>query len=336
MSKLQVIGVIPGVEASEGFIFARRQVQQLRAMGVDITTFFLETRTDPFELIRAGLRFRKLVRRLSPDLVHAHYGTVTSLFCVLFSPVPVVITFRGTDLNPSSEFSWLRGVTSRWFSQISALFAREIICVSEELRQRLWWRKARVELACDGTDVNEFIPIPRDEARDRLGWSRTERVVLFNHGAAKSPNKRRDLVEHAVNLVRERLPSVRLHALEGQVPGRDMPLYMNASDVVVMASRFEGSPNVVREALACNVPVCSVRVGDVPEMLAGISNCVLVEPTPESMAEGLYTLIKSPVRSNGREFAARFSADAHVKRVFDVLQRAAAGTAGRRVSAGRE
>ena len=322
MTSLHVLAVIPGTESDKGFVFARRQLRHLRELGATVTLFPLETRTSLRGLIRAAAGFRSLIRDLRPDVVHAHYGSATGLFCALLSPVPVVVTFRGTDLNPSSEFSGVRALVSRWMSQATALFAREIICVSSELRQRLWWRRRRVELICSGVSLQEFHPTNRDEARAQLGWLSADRIVLFSYGVWYRPNKRRELVEEACRLANARIP-LRLVVLE-DVLAADVPRYINAADVVVMASEFEGSPNIVKEALACNVPVCSVAVGDVPEMLADVDASLIVEPTPSAIADGLVRILaRAPLRSDGRRFSSRFDADILTRRVLEVLQRAA-------------
>jgi glycosyltransferase involved in cell wall biosynthesis len=319
---LRVLAIIPGLERSESFIFARRQVKHLSELGVDIRTFYLEARTSPMAMLRAARQFRRMFGEFKPDVVHAHYGTITALFALLLSSCPIAITFRGSDLNPSSEFSVLRATLSRWMSQLAALGAREIMCVSEELRGRLWWRGNRAHVIPSGIDAREFYPRPRDEARRELNWSPGVRVALFNHGAARSPNKRKHLVDAAMEIVRRQLPDARLFVFEGQISGRDVPLYINASDVVIMASRFEGSPNIVKEALACDTPICSVPVGDVPELLSSVRNCCIVEPTPEAMAAGLISLLKEPLRSNGSAYLERFSADAQCRRILGVLETA--------------
>ena len=329
MRAQRILAVIPGRQDGQTFIFAHRQVAQLRRLGFDVTTFSLLERTNPRGLLQEARRFRAMVQSWSPDVVHAHYGTVTALFAALLSRRPLVISFRGTDLNPSSEHSSLRGAVSRWMSQGAALFAREIICVSPQLRGRLWWRRNRVHVILDGVDPTEFYPIERDEARRRLGWSIGERIVLFNHGAARAPNKRRDLVEGALALLRERLPEVRLVVMEGEVPGDLVPLYVNAADAVVLASDFEGSPNIVKEAIACAVPVCSVDAGDVSELLAGVSASVVVERSAAAIAAGLEPLLRMPQRSNGPYFAERYSTSAHVARVAEILRVAGAARCAR-------
>lgn len=323
MKSEKVLALIPDQESGEAYIFVRRQIEQISDFGLVVRPFYLGTRTHPIRILKEALRFRDEIRSFDPDVVHAHYGTVTALFAVVFSRKPVTITFRGSDLLPSSEFSWLRDLTSRLMSQIAALFAKEIICVSEEIRDSLWWRKNDAEIILTGVDLKVFYPIDHQKAREELGWARGDKIILFNNSFGQPPNKRRDLVDKAIELSRSTMDSVKLVAMQGDVSGDVVPLYINAADVVVMASDLEGSPNIVKEALACNVPVCSVYVGDVPHLLAGVDNCLLVERTPQAMADGLYKLINEPLRSNGRDFSDRFSAALMTARVCSVLKRAA-------------
>jgi glycosyltransferase involved in cell wall biosynthesis len=322
MDEFRVLAVIPASGQGQALVFAHRQVAQLKRLGAQVETFSLLSRTNLVSLVGEARRFRQQVKAFNPHVVHAHYGTVTALFCALLALRPLVITFRGTDLNPSSEFSKVRGSLSRWMSHTAAVFAAEIICVSSELRQRLWWRRASVHVIPTGVDVEQFYPMERHAARSRLGWSAADRIVLFNHGSSRAPNKRRDLVDAAMTMVAARIPSARLIVMEGNVAGDEVPLYMNAADVVVMTSDFEGSPNVIKEALACGTPVCSVDVGDTRTMLADVSSCVIVERNPSAIAEGLISLLGVPQRSNGPDFAERYAVQTHLPKVLRVLREA--------------
>ena len=180
MKSEKVLALIPDQESGEAYIFVRRQIEQISDFGLVVRPFYLGTRTHPIRILKEALRFRDEIRSFDPDVVHAHYGTVTALFAVVFSRKPVTITFRGSDLLPSSEFSWLRDLTSRLMSQIAALFAKEIICVSEEIRDSLWWRKNDAEIILTGVDLKVFYPIDRQKAREELGWARGDKIILFN------------------------------------------------------------------------------------------------------------------------------------------------------------
>jgi glycosyltransferase involved in cell wall biosynthesis len=149
-----------------------------------------------------------------------------------------------------------------------------------------------------GLDLIKFRPMPAAEARGRLGLPAGRRLVLFV-GRPTLARKRYDLARRAVDLVNPTL--VAELVLGWGVPHNDIPVYMSACDALVFTSIQEGSPNVVKEALACNLPVVSVDVGDVPERLKGIDNCELcVDDRPETIAAALERVLRRGGRCNGR------------------------------------
>jgi teichuronic acid biosynthesis glycosyltransferase TuaC len=229
----------------------------------------------------------------------------------------VVATFRGSDLNPCRSVSRTRSFAGRLLSQLAALAASEVICVSERLRRRLWWRP--VHIIPSGVDTSLFSPRARDEARAELGWPIDERVVLFNAGGDPE-TKRLDLARKATDLARHLLDGIRLEVLDGNAPPSRIPTYLNAADCVLVTSRFEGSPNIVKEALACNLPVVSVDVGDVRQRLQGISPSVIAAADPDAIARGLVQILSAPERSNGLAGVGEISSATTARRTVDVYR----------------
>jgi glycosyltransferase involved in cell wall biosynthesis len=150
-----------------------------------------------------------------------------------------------------------------------------------------------------GLDLERFQVIPQVEARRYLGLARDRRLVLFV-GSPTSTRKRYPLAQQAVAIVTRSLPAELV--LGWAVPHDQIPYFMNACDALVFTSRQEGSPNVVKEALACNLPVVSVAVGDVPERLRGITGCeVCGDDQPETIAAALVRTLRRGERTTSRE-----------------------------------
>ena len=171
---LRVLFVIPGEAHGSSMIFARRQAKSLEREGVEVDLFHLRSRTSVREMAREWFRFRRRVRRTAPHVIHAHFGTVTALFAALAAPrKPLVITFRGGDLNPVPATAGFgpraRAFAGRTFSQLAALRAGHIVCVSRQLRDRLWWRRGSVMVLPSGVDPEVFRPEPRAHA-PASGW----------------------------------------------------------------------------------------------------------------------------------------------------------------------
>src|SRR5207248_2675126 len=96
--------------------------------------------------------------------------------------------------------------------------------------------------------------------------------------------------------------------------------WMNAADVLLLTSISEGSPTVVKEAMACNLPVVTVPVGDVRERLAGVAHCHVVEPGPEPLADALENVLSSGARSNGRQFAGSLDVAQSARQVAEIYE----------------
>lgn len=145
---LRMVMVIPArEEQAEAFDFARQQAAQFgSSFGAHVELFYLGSRTSLWRLLRDRRRLKKLLRKSRPDVVHVHCGSVTALFTVLSSAVPVVVNFHDNDPLHGRDLGYRRSILGKLFSQLAAFFSAGIICDQEELRERLWWRheEARV------------------------------------------------------------------------------------------------------------------------------------------------------------------------------------------------
>lgn len=318
---MRVLVVIPGAPEDNSMTFSRRQARAL-SMRPDavVETWFFRSRTSLVALLRARQAFQGTIERFVPDVVHVHYGTITAFFTVLFSPVPVVVTYHGSDLNRTPGDGLLRDLFGRTLSQFAALGAAGIICVSDGLRQRLWWRRKEVEVIPMGVELDRYVPIPREEARRELGWPDRPLKIIFNSRDAAV--KRLDIARAVEAQVRALGVDAELEVLRGGITQERMPILLSAADALLLCSDSEGSPTMVKEAMACNLPVVTNDVGDVRERLAGVSPGAIVPRDPERMADALREVLRDRRRSNGRASALRNGVDAASldARTFDLLR----------------
>jgi glycosyltransferase involved in cell wall biosynthesis len=321
-SCLRVLYVIPGAEKDTSMSFSRRQAASVGKFGVEIRQFFLKSRTSPPVIARELRRLKREIRKFEPHVVHAHFGTMTAFVAAIASRKPLVITFHGSDLNPAPGDPWLRSKLGHALSHFAANRAAEIICVSPQLRERLANQQARIHVVPCGVNLEQFSPLAKRDCRDRLGWNLDEKIVLFN--ARTDPEgKRLDLAEAAILHAQRKTPQLRLHVFRGKTHPDDMPIYYSAADALLMTSDYEGSPMVVKEALACNLPVVSVDVGDVVERLQGVTPSAIVPRSPAAIGEALADVLHKNIRSNGRDRVHELSED-HVARTITSIYRLAA------------
>jgi glycosyltransferase involved in cell wall biosynthesis len=317
-----VLAVIPGDEAGPSMIHAKRQVASLRELGVDCGTFFLRERMSPLGVLGELLRLRRRVSDDEPDLVHAQYGTVTAFVAALATTAPLVITYRGSDLNPVRGYPRTRIALAHALSQLAALRATRIVCMSEGLRSRLWWRRDIAVVMPSGADLRLFAPRDRAASRRALGWDPGARIVLFNAG--RDPVlKRVDIARAALEHARGRIPGLQMIELDGSVDPSLIPAMMNAADCLLLTSDREGSPTVVQEAIACGLPVVTVDVGDVRERLQGVVPSVVVQQDPTELGRALIEVLAQARRSNGPALASTFSLRRLAERLRDTYTAAA-------------
>jgi glycosyltransferase involved in cell wall biosynthesis len=169
-------------------------------------------------------------------------------------------------------------------------------------------------------DLDLFREIDRCEARAILGWPAGRPTVIVS-AQSDSGVKRVDLARRAVEIARRELPALELKLLRGVNP-EDAPLHLNAADVVLMTSQHEGSPNVVKEALACNVSVVSVDVGDVRRWVGGTPGCSIEPRSPEALARAIVRAVKSGGRSAGRAVVEPISQADVARQIVAVYERA--------------
>jgi len=306
-------------------IFVRRQGEALAKEGTEVNLFYLDSRTSPRRLLTDFFYFRAELDRLRPSVIHAQFGTVTALFAALAcGRLPLVITYRGSDLNPPPRtYRWrarIRAACGCLFSQLAALRAQKIICVSSPLRDRLWWRRDLVTILPTGVDPDVFYPSSQLQARRQLGWSNWERVVLF-HAGPDVILKRLDLAREAVENASRKVPVLRLEILNGSVEPGSVPEMMNAADCLLVTSYSEGSPTVVQEALACNLPIVSVAVGDVVERFENVHGATVVPPQASVLGHALAQMVEPPRRSTGSLKIEEFSSRHIARRLQEIYAR---------------
>ena len=275
-------------------VFIARQAEFLRREGIEVDLFPFRAERSPANYLAAWREVQRRLTQGSYDLVHAQFGQ--SGITALPRRVPLVVTFRGDDLEGIIGERG-RYVPAGWLlrllSRTVARRADAAIVVSEHMKRYLP-ASVGAHVLPSGIDLDLFRPEPQQLARSRLGLPADRKLVLFV-GNPDLARKRYGLAQEAVGVVNRSMPTQLIPGWER--PHAEIAALMNACDALVFTSMQEGSPNAVKEALACNLPVVSVAVGDVPLRLAGIAGCELC---PDDRADTIATALERVLRRGSR------------------------------------
>lgn len=274
----------------------RQQVRALEEQGIECTSVSIQGTTgvnSPRSLLDY-LRFYPDVLKHSfrkYDLVHANYG-LTAPFALAQLKLPVVLSLWGSDLY--GQYGWT--------SKLCANYCDATIVMSERMARDLG---QDCYVIPHGVDLDQFAPISQSVAVNQIGWDPNAKHVLFPYSPDRDV-KNYPRAERLVDAAREAVDApVKLQSVWG-ISHEKMPRYMNAADCLLLTSHHEGSPNVVKEALACNLPVVSVDVGDVRERLSGVEPSVVSDDDTE-LRTALESILSRGERSNGRQYAKEIS-----------------------------
>jgi teichuronic acid biosynthesis glycosyltransferase TuaC len=324
---LVVTNMYPTPTAPYAGPFVAAQVESLRATGVDVDVLHLprhELGRDVY--LGLGKKVKQRVAESEPDLVHVAFGGVMAdAVTRSIRSRPVLVTFHGTDLLGGRSNGVVNAV-ALWVnvraSRRAARRADGVIVVSRTLLDALpsSLDHSRVWVVPNGVDLSLFAPRDRSECQRALGWEAGRAHVLFPASPSRAV-KRFELAQASVAAARASGAEVELHALDG-VSHDDVPLWLNAANVMLLTSAHEASPVIVKEALACNVPVVSVDVGDVRERIAGVDGCFIAAPTPTDLAEKLRRALERDEPISGRERVEELSLEriaAHVRDIYSLF-----------------
>jgi teichuronic acid biosynthesis glycosyltransferase TuaC len=292
MRILAITNMYPSEDSPGSGAFVSDQINSLRDLGLAVRVLFVNRRREGAAVYyRMRAQIAEALAEFQPHLIHVMYGGVMALQVVRHHHVrPILVTFHGSDLLGENLSGWIRKLVSRYGVMCSrkaakaadgvVVVARHLLCALPRMKDE---QKVCV-LPC-GIDLDHFKPLDTLACKRQLQWNKDAFHVLFASGNG-DPVKRPWLAEHAVQEASSRGLRAELHRMT-HVPHSEVPIWLNASDALLLTSAHEGSPTIVKEALACGVPIVSVPVGDVVERIGSIDGCHIAAPQPPALAEKL-------------------------------------------------
>lgn len=265
-------------------------------------------------------RLAKWLRSASPDIVQTwmyHADLIGGLAAIFAGRIPVIWGVRQSQLDPDKSKK-----TTIWIARICALLSRvvpdRIVCcsyVARDVHHALGYANNKLTVIPNGFDLEQFKPdkILREKARNELGIDATVRVVGMV--ARFDPQKDHQMLINAARILHSEIAGAQFILCGKDVEWEneelvkwidtaglrnyfhllgersDTELLLPAFDVSCLSSAFgEGFPNVVGEAMACEIPCVATDVGDSAQII-GDTGVTVAPGDVKAFAEGLKRLL---------------------------------------------
>lgn len=319
---LMVTGVYPTAQHPHAGTFLKSQVDSLIAAGIDVEVLHPKAGPSPLRYASALIQIWRKALSRRYDIIHGNYG-LWCLLCRLQWSMPVLVSYWGDDIlgtvTANGGYS-SKGNTVVKISRKLCFWVNAVIVKSAQMKQAAGGPQQKIFVIPNGVNFTQFHPVARTEARAALGWQPDKYYVLFSNNP-KIPVKNFALAQTAVEHVRKKGIDVELVVANG-LPHETVMQYMNASNALILSSHAEGSPNVVKEAMACNVPVVATNVGDVADVIGSTAGCTVCTPNDSAeMAAGIEIALARTARTTGRQDIGYLDSAVIAQRVIAVYKK---------------
>lgn len=301
--QIKVLFIASGGKANVAGPIIQNQADSLKNKQIDLSIFLIKGRGFSGYL-KAIFLLRKKLKKEKSDLIHAHYALCGFVGLMSKRRTKLVVSFMGDDLIGSCKPDGSIIFISQLFVRLNFFLIRFIydhsIVKCEGMIPKSFFHRKNISIIPNGINIKSFNPVLKADALEKLNWDIGFKHIIFAANPQRAEKNYR-LSSEAVNLLNDK--SIILHTVYN-VSNSDMIYYYNAADLLLMTSFHEGSPNVVKEAMACNCPVVSTDVGDLKWLFGNIPGYFITTYDTVDIAEKIKLALEfrqKHVQTNGRE-----------------------------------
>lgn len=278
--------------------FIKNQGESLRKKGIQVD-FFPVLGHGISGYLKNAKKLKKQVKSKNYDVIHAHYSLIGLVAMLALTKKPIVVSLMGSDAYGDYDINGKRKSGSYFpmlVTQLIQPFVNAIVVKSENILKYVY-RKNIASLVPNGVDFNRFKPMDKAECRKLLNLPQNKSIILYLANS-EDPRKNYQLLEKSIPHIKKKYVEI---INPYPIKNEDFPLYLNACDVFVLTSYNEGSPNVIKEAMACDCPIVSTDVGDVKKVIKGAKGCFLTSFDEIDLADKIDKALLLNTRTSGRK-----------------------------------
>jgi glycosyltransferase involved in cell wall biosynthesis len=296
---MKILFVSSGNSSSGISPIIKNQAESLISMGCDVDVFTIKGKGLKGYIINI-LSLRKFLMCYNFDIIHAHFGLSGLVSLIAKRKEKLVVSFMGDDILGSNKSDGSLLFLSRLMVIINRILSKKYYNATIVKSKEMLISHGKTDslfLIPNGVNIDKFRPLPKEKCQKDLGWPPGRIYLLFASNPARI-EKNFALLEKAMQLIPEEF-NIDVKVLQ-DVPNESIPTYMNAADIVILTSFHEGSPNVIKEAMACNRPIISTDVGDVRLILGDTNGCLITDFDPKQLAEKIIKTLSLTQVPDGR------------------------------------
>ena len=283
----------------------KNQGESLKRIGIDVDYFTIKQKGIKGYL-KAAKELKRVLIKERYDVIHAHYW-LSGIVATLAGAKPIVVSLMGDDVKASLIFRFI----IRVFYKISW---SKIIVKSKDMYETLNIKDAYI--VSNGVNFDRFKPIDKEIALSYTKWNPNKRHILFTSDPDRRV-KNFKLAKEAFEYLND--SSLELHYMR-HIDNSLVPYYYNSADVVILTSLWEGSPNAIKEAMACNIPIVSVDVGDVRDIISNTKGCFIASNRVDDFANKIKLALTFNKRTTGREDIKDLREDEVAKKIVSIYE----------------
>lgn len=274
-------------------IFVKEQIESLQKIGVECDVFYCDGQNKGFKkYITYVPSLWKKALFGGYDIIHCHHALSAVILCMTGAPLfkKVVLSYQN---DPTREWG------HKCFKFFNVFFKAFIIKNTSET----YLKYPKMHYLPNGCNQDFFIPMDKEMCRKKLCWDLDKKYIIYmDSNKGVRTQKRKDRFDETITILNEKYGYKAESVVMRNVERNMIPTYLNAADMHLISSDFEGSPNSVKECMCCNTPVVSTNVGNVKEMIGDIAGSYVIDDfSAEALAEACDLVLKNPNSFNGRD-----------------------------------